>query len=167
MTFKAGTTETPIKRMGGARPGAGRTQTTYKISVEAARRLQDIAKHHNSDPTQTIEGLIHNYYIETLIPLLENKGFSDEARQLLNILTPEPQTVETISKRLRMPKAKLQELITQHQEELVNQGLQLHVATHSEVGRAITLPSKLNSKEHTYYNKISRNLFSLSNLEGK
>jgi hypothetical protein len=151
----------PIKQMGGARPGAGRTQTTYKISVEAARRLQAIAKHHNSDAAQTIEGLINQYYAGTIAPTLEKNRLSDEANQLLAILTPEPQTVDSISKRLRMPKATLQTLIDQHQNELISQGLHLHVATHSEVARAIKLPSKINQNEHTYYSKISRNLFSL------
>jgi predicted ArsR family transcriptional regulator len=160
MTTKtAAKPERPIKRMGGARPGAGRTQTTYKISVEAARRLQAIARHHTSDTAQTIEGLINQYYAETLAPQLENKRLSDEATQLLAILTTKPQTVDSLSKRLRMPKTTLQDLITQHQDELISQGLHLHVATRSEVARAIKLPSKLNSAEHTYYNKLSRTLF--------
>ncbi len=160
MTTKtAAKSERPIKRMGGARPGAGRTQTTYKISVEAARRLQAITRHHNSDPAQTIEGLINRYYAETLAPALENTRLSDEATQLLAILTTKPQTVDSLSKRLRMPKATLEALITQHQDELTKQGLHLHVATASEVARAIKLPSNLNSAEHTYYNKLSRTLF--------
>ncbi len=153
--------EKPIKRMGGARPGAGRTQTTYKISVEAAKRLQAIAKHHSSDAAQTIEGLINQYYAETLAPALEKNRLSDEANQLLNILTPEPQTVDTISKRLRIPKSKLQTLIAQYQNDLQAQGLHLHVATHSEVAQAIKLSSQLNNQDHTYYNKLSRNLFTL------
>ena len=160
MTTKSATKLEPIKRMGGARPGAGRTQTTYKINVEAAKRLQAIAKHHSSDAAQTIEGLINQYYAETLAPTLENKWLSDEATQLLTILKPEPQTVDSLSKRLRLPKATLQALIIQNQDELVNQGLHLHVATHSQVERAIKLPSKLNPNEHTYYSSLSRNLFS-------
>ncbi len=160
MTTKtAAKPERPIKRMGGARPGAGRTQTTYKISVDAARRLQAIARHHNSDPAQTIEGLINQYYAETLGPALEKNRLSDEANQLLAILKPEPQTVTTLSKRLRIPKVTLEALITQHQDELVQRGLHLHVATHSQVERAIKLPSRLNSNEHTYYSSLSRNLF--------
>jgi hypothetical protein len=151
----------PIKQMGGARPGAGRTQTTYKISVEAARRLQAIAKHHTSDPAETIEGLINNYYAGTIAPALEKNRLSDEANQLLAILTPEPQTVDRLSKRLRMSKTTLETLITHNHDELISQGLHLHVATHSEVPRAIKLPSKFNRDEHTYYNKLSRNLFSL------
>jgi hypothetical protein len=158
MTTK--TAEKP-KRMGGARPGAGRTQTTYKISVEAARRLQAIARHHDADPAQTIEGLINQYYAQVLAPALEKNRLSDEANQLLAILTPEPQTVDRLSKRLRMPKTTLETLITRNHDELISQGLHLHVATHSEVARAIKLPSKLNRGEHTYYNKLSRNLFSL------
>ncbi len=161
-TTTAAKPERPIKRMGGARPGAGRTQTTYKISVEAARRLQAIAKHHSSDPAQTIEGLINQYYAETLAPTLEKNQLSDEASQLLAILTPEPQTVSTLAKRLRMPKSTLEALITQQQDQLISQGAHLHVATHSEVAHAIKLPSKLNRSEHTYYNKVSRNLFSLN-----
>jgi predicted ArsR family transcriptional regulator len=159
MTTKTAPTEKLTKKMGGARPGAGRTQTTYKISVEAARRLQAIAKHHDSDAGQTLEGLINRYYAETLAPALENTRLSDEATQLLAILTAKPQTIDSLSKRLRMPKATLEALITQHQDELTKQGLHLHVATASEVARAIKLPSKLNSAEHTYYNKLSRTLF--------
>jgi predicted ArsR family transcriptional regulator len=150
------------KRMGGARPGAGRTQTTYKISVEAAKRLQAIARHHTSDPAETIEGLINNYYAGTIAPLLENKQLSDEANQLLALLTPEPQTVDRLSKRLRLTKPTLETLITQQQDQLTRQGLHLHVATHSQVKRAIKLPSKLNPNEHTYYSSLSRNLFSMN-----
>jgi predicted ArsR family transcriptional regulator len=160
MTTKtAAKPEKPIKSMGGARPGAGRTQTTYKISVEAARRLQTIAKHHSSNAGDIIEGLINQYYAETLAPALEKNRLSDEANQLLAILKPEPQTVTTLSKRLRIPKATLESLITQHQDELVQRGLHLHVATHSQVERAIKLPSRLNSNEHTYYSSLSRNPF--------
>jgi predicted ArsR family transcriptional regulator len=160
MTTKPATkAEKPIKQMGGARPGAGRTQTTYKISIEAAKQLQAIAKHHSSDTAQTIEGLINQYYAGTLAPALKKNQLSDEANQLLAILTTKPQTVDSLSKRLRMTKTTLQDLITQHQDELISQGLHLHVATHSEVARAIKLPSKLNRSEHTYYNKLSRTLF--------
>ncbi len=160
MTTKtAAKPEKLLKKMGGARPGAGRTQTTYKIGVEAAHRLQAIAKHHDSDVSQTIEGLINRYYTETLAPALENKRLSDEATQLLAILRTKPQTVDSLSKRLRLQKTTLQDIITQHQDELISRGVQLHVATHSEVARAIKLPSKLNSAEHTYYNKLSRTLF--------
>ncbi len=163
MTTKTATkAQKPTKQMGGARPGAGRTQTTYKISVEAARRLQAIANHHSSDAAQTIEGLINQYYAQTLAPTLEKNRLSDEANQLLAILKPEPQTVATLSKRLRIPKATLEALITQHQDELVQRGLHLHVATHSQVERAIKLPSKLNPNEHTYYSSLSRNLFSMN-----
>jgi predicted ArsR family transcriptional regulator len=151
------TTKTEQKRMGGARPGAGRTQTTYKISVEAAKRLQTIAKHYGNRPEQLLEGLINNHFAE-----LENTRISDEANQLLNVLTPEPQTIDTISKRLRISKSKLQTLIAQHQNDLEAQGLHLHVATHSEVAQAIKLSSQLNNQDHTYYNKLSRNLFSLA-----
>jgi predicted ArsR family transcriptional regulator len=165
MTTKtAAKPERPIKRMGGARPGAGRTQTTYKISVEAARRLQAIAKHHSSHPAQTIEGLINQYYTETLAPTLEKNQLSDEANQLLAILKPEPQTITSLSKRLRIPKTTLEALITQHQDELVERGVHLHVATHSQVERAIKLPSRLNSNDHTYYSSLSRNLFSLNTI---
>ncbi len=162
MTTKtAAKAQKPIKQMGGARPGAGRTQTTYKISTEAAKRLQAIAKHHDADAGHTIEGLINKYYAETLAPALEKNRLSDEANQLLAILAPEPQTVDRLSKRLRMPKTTLETLITHNHDELISQGLHLHVATHSEVARAIKLPSKLNRSEYTYYNKLSRNLFSL------
>ena len=154
------TNKPAAKSMGGARPGSGRTQTTYKISVAAAKRLRDIAKHHDSDPEGIIEGLINSYYAETIKPVLEKKRFSDEAGQLLTILTPEAQTVATICKRLRMSKNALEELIAQHQEELTNHGVHLHTATRSEVAQGIKLPSRLNPTEHTYYNKISRNLFS-------
>ncbi len=154
MTAK--TTKSQPKRMGGVRPGAGRTQTTYKISVEAAKRLHTIAKHYGNAPEELLEGLINNHHAE-----LENTRISDQANQLLNILTPEPQTLDTISKRLRIPKSKLQTLIAQYQNDLEAQGLHLHVATHSEVAQAIKLPSKLNNQDHTYYNKLSRNLFSL------
>jgi hypothetical protein len=44
------------------------------------------------------------------------------------------------------------------------QGIHLHVATASEVPQAIKLPSQLNNSEQTYYNKLSRNLFSLNTL---
>ncbi len=151
------TTKTESKRMGGARPGAGRTQTTYKISVEAAKRLHTIAKHYGNAPEELLEGLINNHYTE-----LEKTHISDEAQQLLNILTPEAQSIDTVSKRLRIPKSKLQTLIAQHQNDLEAQGLHLHIATHSEVAQAIKLASQLNNQDHTYYNKLSRNLFSLT-----
>jgi hypothetical protein len=151
---KAAKPEKPIKRMGGARPGAGRTQTTYKISIDAAKRLHIIAKHYGNAPEELLEGLINNHHTE-----IEKTRISDEANQLLNILTPEPQTVDTISKRLRIPKTTLETLITHNHDELISHGLHLHVATHSEVARAIKLPSTLNSTEHTYYNKLSRTLF--------
>jgi hypothetical protein len=163
-------TKTESKRMGGARPGAGRTQTTYKISVDAAKRLQKIAAKYGNPPEQLLEALINNHYAhlvqERLIhdhhTELENTRISDEANQLLNILTPEPQSLTTICKRLRISKNKLQTLIAQHQDNLEAQGLHLHVATHSEVAQAIKLPSQLNNQDHTYYNKLSRNLFSLA-----
>ncbi len=163
------TKKTEPKRMGGARPGAGRTQTTYKISVDAAKRLQKIAAKYGNPPEQLLEGLINNHYAhlvqERLIKdhhtELENTHISDEANQLLNILTPEPQTIDTISKRLGMPKNKLQTLIAQHQSDLEAQGMHLHVATHSEVAQSIKLTSQLNDQDHTYYNRVSRNLFSI------
>jgi len=147
------------KRMGGARPGAGRTQTTYKISVEAARRLREIVTYYGGDPAQIIEGLINQHYSAIKPSVVER--LPDVATQLLALLTPEAQTVETLCKRLRMPKAELEGLIAQHKDELVKHGLHLHVATHSEVARAIKLPGGLNRDEPTYYNKLSRNLFRL------
>ncbi len=149
----------PAKTMGGARPGAGRTQTTYKISVEAARRLQEIVKRYGGDPSQLIEGLINQHY--SMIKPNAVEPLSDAATQLVALLTPEAQTVETLCKRLRMSKAELERLVTMHQDELVKEGVHLHVATHSEVARAIKIPGGLNREELTYYNKLSRNLFSL------
>ncbi|MBA3946680.1 MAG: hypothetical protein H0X37_19215 [Herpetosiphonaceae bacterium] len=152
-------TATPAKRMGGARPGAGRTQTTYKISVEAARRLREIVKRYGGDPSQLIEGLINQHY--SMIKPNVVEPLSDAATQLVALLTLEAQTVETLCKRLRMSKAELERLVTMYQDELVKKGVHLHVATHSEVTRAIKLPGGLNRDEPTYYNKLSRNLFSL------
>jgi len=149
----------PAKRMGGARPGAGRTQTTYKISVEAAHRLQEIVKRYGGDPSQLIEGLINQHY--SMIKPNVVEPLSDAATQLVALLTPEAQTVETLCKRLRMSKAELECLVMLHQDELVKKGVHLHVATRSEIAKAIKLPGVLNPDEVTYYSKLSRNLFGL------
>jgi hypothetical protein len=85
----------------------------------------------------------------------------DDAAHLLHLLTPEPQTVETLCKRLRMKKADLEQLIIMHKDELVHCGLHVHVATRSEIAKAIKLPGVLNPDELTYYSKLSRNLFGL------
>jgi hypothetical protein len=85
----------------------------------------------------------------------------DDAVHLLHLLTPEPQTVETLCKRLRMKKADLEQLIIMHKDELVHRGLHVHVATRSEIAKAIKLPGVLNPDELTYYSKLSRNLFGL------
>jgi hypothetical protein len=131
-------------------------QTRYTISTAAAKKLQAIAKHHNSNPAQTIEGLINSYHNS-----IKAEPMQDDIAQLLSLLTPEPQTVASLSKRLRMRKAELERLIAAHQEKLIENGLHLHTATASETEKAIKLPSPLNPTEHTYYSKLSRNLFSL------
>jgi hypothetical protein len=55
------------KPMGGARPGAGRTQTTYKISTDAAKHLQVIAKHYGNKPEELLEGIIQQTAAQKLM----------------------------------------------------------------------------------------------------
>jgi hypothetical protein len=148
-------TTTTTTKKGGARPGAGRPQKTYTISREAARKLKAIATHHNSDAAQTIEGLINNYYSSTLSP-----SVNSNVEQLMAALTPEPQTVEKVRKQLRMTKADLESLIIQNWGNLIERGVHIHTATASEIAKAIKLPSRTNPTEHSYYSKLSKNLFS-------
>jgi hypothetical protein len=155
------TTTTP-KQKGGARPGAGRIQTIYKISPEAARKLKAIAKHHNRDPRDILEIIINSHPAITA-----KEQFHDEPMQrlhtelLLTVLKPEPQTIGQIAKLLNISKAQLEQRISRHLPELVERGLHLHTATASEIEKAIKLPSPLNPDEHTYYSKVSKDLFSI------
>ncbi len=75
---------------------------------------------------------------------------------MLHLLTPDAQTIATLCKRLRMRKPELEAVIAQNRVALEAQGMVLHVATASEVARAIKLPSLSNADEPTYYSKLSR-----------
>lgn len=141
------------ERSGGARAGAGRKQTTYRLTETPARQLRELAEKRGLHPDALLAQLIGEAYSQ------EAKPMHDDAAQLLQLLTPEAQPVETIAKRMRMKRADLEGLIAQHQLELVERGLQLHTATASEVARAIKLPGQLNSAEPTYYSRLSLNLF--------
>jgi biotin operon repressor len=142
---------------GGARPGSGRVQQQYKIGVAAARKLQELAKHYgNEEPGQLLEGLVNSHYSS-----IKAAPVQDDVAQLLSLLTPEPQSVASLAKRLRMTKSELERLITTHQKTLVERGIHLHTATASETEKAIQLPSPLNPQEQTYYSKLSKNLFSV------
>jgi L-lactate utilization protein LutB len=143
------------ERSGGARPGAGRPQTTYKLMETPARQLRELAATRNMHPEALLAQLIAEAAHQEAQPM------QDDAAHLLHLLTPEPQTVETLCKRIRMSKAKLEQVIAEHREELVQHGLHLYTATSSEVAKAIKLPSVLNPDELTYYSKLSRNLFGL------
>ncbi len=143
------------ERSGGARPGAGRPQTTYKLMETPARQLRELAATRNMHPEALLAQLIGEAAHQEAQPM------QDDAAHLLHLLTPEPQTVATLCKRLRMNKADLEQLIIMHKDELVHRGLHVHVATRSEIAKAIKLPSVLNPDELTYYSKLSRNLFGL------
>ncbi len=138
------------ERSGGARPGAGRPKTTYKLATTPARQLLELAAKRNIHPEALLAQLIDDAARQS------THLMHDDAAHLLHLLTPEPQTVETLCKRLRMTKAKLEQVITEHREELVHHGLHLHTATASEVTRALKLAGGLNADEPTYYNKLSR-----------
>jgi biotin operon repressor len=140
---------------GGARPGSGRINQTYKISVAAARKLQELARKYGNDPAQLLEGLVNSHY-----STLQAEPIQDDIAQLLSLLTPEPQSVASLAKRLRMTKSQLENLIAGHQENLIENGARIHTATASEVQKAIKLPSRTNPTELSYYSKLSRNLFS-------
>jgi hypothetical protein len=141
---------------GGARPGSGRINQTYKISVAAARKLQELGRKYGNEPAQLLEGLVNNHYTSTLTPSADTN-----VEQLLGALKPEAQTIENLRKQLRMTKAELETLIIQHWDTLVERGLHIHTATTSEVQKAIKLPSRTNPTELSYYSKLSRNLFSI------
>ncbi len=143
------------ERSGGARPGAGRPQTTYRLPERPARQLRELAATRNMHP----EALLVQLIVEAAHQ--EAQPMQDDAAHLLHLLTPEPQTVATLCKRLRMKKADLEQLIMMHKDALVQRGLHVHVATRSEIAKAIKLPSVLNPDELTYYSKLSRNVFGL------
>ncbi|MBA3947076.1 MAG: hypothetical protein H0X37_21260 [Herpetosiphonaceae bacterium] len=143
------------ERSGGARPGAGRPQTTYKLTETPARHLRELAATRNMHPEALLAQLIAEAVHQEAQPM------QDDAAHLLHLLTPEPQTIETLCKRLQMKKADFEQLIIMHKDELVHRGLHLHVATRSEIAKAIKLPGVLNPDELTYYSKLSRNLFGL------
>jgi hypothetical protein len=75
---------------------------------------------------------------------------------LVSALSQSRRPITEICTLLRVSKAELQALIQGHYDELIRQGVQLHVATKREVPEAIRLPSVLNSEEYTYYSKLSR-----------
>jgi hypothetical protein len=141
---------------GGARPGSGRINQTYKISVAAARKLQELARKYGNDPAQLLEGLVNSHY-----NTLQAEPIQDDIAQLLRLLTPEPQSVASLAKRLRMTKSQLENLIAGHQEKLIENSVHIHTATASEVQKAIKLPSRTNPTQHTYYSKLSKKLFSI------
>ncbi len=85
--------------------------------------------------------------------------------QLLVTLTPEPQTIAHLCKRLRMKPAQLALVLAANRDALVDRGMHLHVATASEVGKAIKLPSISNPAQPAYYSRISKNLFSVVDQE--
>ncbi len=143
------------ERSGGVRSGAGRPKTTYKLTTTPARQLLELAAKRNIHPDALLAQLIGDAAWEEAHPM------HDDPAHLLHLLTPEPQTVETLCKRLRMKKADLEQLIIVHKDELVHRGLHVHVATRSEIAKAIKLPGVLNPDELTYYSKLSRNLFGL------
>jgi hypothetical protein len=78
------------------------------------------------------------------------------AATLVSVLTPTMRTIPELCKELGVSKSELQALISEHRDELLRQGVRLHVATKREVPGAIRLPSVLNSEEYTYYSKLSR-----------
>jgi len=120
-----------------------------------ARQLFALATKRNMHPEALLAQLIADAARQ------DNQPMHDDIMHLLNLLTPEPQTVVTLCRRLRLRKPDLEQLVMQHMTTLIENGLHLHVATHSEVATAIKVPSSINTGELTYYNKLSRNLFSL------
>ncbi|MBA3946597.1 MAG: hypothetical protein H0X37_18785 [Herpetosiphonaceae bacterium] len=142
-------------RSGGARPGAGRPKTTYRLTETPARQLLALATKRNVHPDALLAQLIADAARQ------DNQPMHDDVMHLLNLLTPEPQTVAILCRRLRLRKPDLEQLVVEHMTTLIENGLHLHVATHSEVATAIKLPGSFNNAEPTYYNKLSRNLFSL------
>jgi len=75
---------------------------------------------------------------------------------LLALLTPEPQPVTTVAKRLRMSRPQLQQVIAANRPTLEAYGMHVHPAAKSEVVQSIKLPSLSNADEPTYYSRISR-----------
>jgi hypothetical protein len=81
-----------------------------------------------------------------------------EAERLLATLKAEPQTVPVLCKALGLSKHELERVVKDEYEALLQAGLRPHVATKSEVPRAIRLPSRLNPEEHSYFGKLARNM---------
>jgi len=57
-----------------------------------------------------------------------------------------------------MTKAQLATVVSESRSALDAHGVQLHVATASEIGNAIKLASGMNDAEPTFYSKLSRQL---------
>jgi len=81
-----------------------------------------------------------------------------EAARLLAMLKAEPQAVTELCKALGLSKHELEHVVKDEYEALLRAGLRPHVATKSEVPRAIRLPSRLNPQEYTYFSKLARNM---------
>ncbi len=81
-----------------------------------------------------------------------------EAARLLAMLKAEPQAVPELCKALGLSKHELEHVVKDEYEALLRAGLRPHVATKSEVPRAIRLPSRLNPQEYTYFSKLARNM---------
>jgi hypothetical protein len=127
----------------------------YRLTETPARQLLALAATRNVHLEALLAQLIGD------VARQDNQPMHDDVMYLLNLLTPELQTVVELCRRLRLRKPDLEQLVVEHMTTLIENGLQLHVATHSEVATAIKLPSSINTAEPTYYNKLSRNLFSL------
>ncbi len=83
-------------------------------------------------------------------------ALAPEATRLLALLTDVPQAIPVLCKALGCSKQRLERVIRQDYDGLIQAGLRLRVATKSQVPTAIRLPSPLNPAEDTYYSKLSR-----------
>ncbi|GAC1525918.1 MAG: recombinase family protein [Chloroflexota bacterium] len=81
-----------------------------------------------------------------------------EATRLLALLTAAPQAIPVLGKALGLSKRELEHVVQAEYEALLRAGLRPHVATASEVPRAIRLPSRLNPQEYTYFSKLARSM---------
>ncbi len=77
-------------------------------------------------------------------------------RPLFDLLTPRPYTVRTIGELLDMSREALQALLREHEEVLIDQGVQFHVAPKSDVRSSVALPSRSDPNIPAHYSKLSR-----------
>jgi hypothetical protein len=128
----------------------GRPQTTYKLTPTPARQLHELAAKRNMHPEALLTQLIKEAAQQGATPV------ADTAAQLLNVLDSTPQSIATLCKRLRMTKSQLQAVCTANRAGLEAHGVHFHVATASDVVKAIKLASLSNADESKYYSRISK-----------